>query len=135
MIQIGLRGLGSARQREIDDAEAFGSIRVRAEELHQVGAEAVLRRVPAAESYYISMDSDCLDPAIAPGVNSLAFGGITYFEAMNLLRGIAAKGELVGFDLVEVAPARDVIDMTSLLGVRLILNLLGALAHEGQLGR
>ena len=134
MIQIGLRGLGSARQREVDDAEAFGSIRVRAEELHQVGAEAVLRRVPAAERYYISLDTDCLDPAIAPGVNSLAFGGITYFEATNLLRGIAAKGQLVGFDLVEVAPARDVIDMTSLLGVRLILNLLGALAHEGQLG-
>src|SRR5215216_4842453 len=52
MIQIGLRGIGSARQREIDDAAAFGSVRVRAEELHQEGVDAILARVPRAENYY-----------------------------------------------------------------------------------
>jgi agmatinase len=119
----------------VDDAEAFGSVLVRAEELHQVGVEAVLRRVPSAEYYYISMDTDCLDPAMAPGVNSPAFGGITYFEATNLLKGIAAKGKVVGFDAVEIAPGKDPHDITSLLAGRLILNLLGALAHAGQLGR
>jgi agmatinase len=135
MIQIGLRGIGSARQREVDDAEAFGSVRVRAEELHRIGVEAILERVPAAEHYYISLDTDVIDPAIAPGINALAFGGIDYFEATNLLRGIVAKGKLVGFDLVEIAPGKDVMDLTSQLGVRLILNLLGALAHGGQIGR
>jgi len=135
MIQIGLRGVGSARQREVDDAEAFGSIRVRAEELHQVGVEAVLQRVPTAEYYYISLDTDCIDPAIAPGVNSVSFGGISYFEATNLLKGIAAKGKVVGFDIVEIAPGKDPHDMTSLLAGRLILDLLGALAHGGQIGK
>jgi agmatinase len=134
MFQIGLRGTGSARQREVDDAAAFGSIRVRAEELHRVGVDEVLRRVPDADSYYVSVDCDALDPAIAPGVNSLAFGGITYFQATNILKGIAAKGRLVGMDFVEVAPARDVQDLTSLLGARLIMNMVAALAHTGQLG-
>lgn len=134
MIQIGLRGIGSARQREVDDAEAFGSVRVRAEELHRLGVEAILERVPSAENYYISLDTDVIDPAIAPGINALSFGGIDYFEATNLLRGIATKGKLVGFDLVEIAPAKDVMDLTSQLGFRLILNLLGALAHDGQIG-
>jgi agmatinase len=132
MIQIGLRGVGSARQQEVDDAAAFGSIRVRAEEVHGIGIEAVLRRVPDAGAYYISLDTDGLDPAIAPGVNSLAFGGLGYYEATNLLTGIAAKGKIVGFDVVEIAPARDHQDLTSLLTVRLTLNLLGAMARNGQ---
>jgi agmatinase len=135
MIQIGLRAVGSARQREVDDAAAFGSIRVRAEELHQVGVDDVLRRVPDAERYYISMDTDGLDPSIAPGVNTLEFGGIDYFEATNLLKGIAAKGTIVGFDVVEIAPVKDNHNLTSQLAARLMLNLLGAMVASGQLGR
>src|SRR5262245_53801063 len=77
MIQIGLRAVGSARRREVEDAAAFGSIRVRAEELHEAGVEAILRRVPEAAAYYISLDTDALDPAIAPGINALEFGGLT----------------------------------------------------------
>ncbi len=135
MIQIGLRSVGSARQREVDDAAAFGSIRVRAEELHEAGVKEILRRVPDASAYYISLDTDALDPAIAPGINALEFGGLTYYEVSNLLRGIAAKGRIVGFDMVEIAPGKDHQNMTSLLASRLILNLLGAMAHSGQIGR
>jgi len=134
MIQIGLRGVGSARRREVDDAAAFGSIRVRAEELHEVGVREILRRVPDAPSYYISLDTDAIDPAIAPGINALEFGGLTYFEVSNLLKGIATKGRIVGFDIVEIAPGKDHQNMTSLLAARLILNLLGAMAHAKQIG-
>ena len=134
MIQIGLRAVGSARQREVDDAAAFGSIRIRAEELHDVGAAEILRRVPDAAAYYISLDTDAIDPAIAPGINALEFGGLTYFEVSNLLRGIAARGRIVGFDVVEIAPGKDHQNLTSLLAARLTLNLLGAMAHRGQIG-
>jgi agmatinase len=88
--------------------------------------------VPDADAYYISLDTDALDPAIAPGVNSLAFGGLGYYEVSNLLTGIAGKGKIVGFDVVEIAPARDLHNLTSLLTVRLTLNLLGAMARSGQ---
>jgi agmatinase len=132
MIQVGLRGVGSARKGEVDDAAAFGSIRIRAEEVHEQGIHAVLQRVPDAAAYYISLDTDGLDPAIAPGVNSLEFGGLGYYQATNLLTGIAAKGKVVGFDIVEIAPARDLHNLTSLLTVRLTLNLLGAMARNGQ---
>ena len=134
MIQIGLRGSGGTRRGEVDDADAFGSVRVRAEELHEVGVRELLARVPAAPSYYVSLDAGALDPAIAPGVETPVFGGLTYFEATNLLKGIAAKGPVIGVDLVGIVPAHDRGDMTSLLGVRLILNLLGALAHAGRIG-
>ena len=73
-------------------------------------------------------------PAIAPGINALEFGGLTYYEVSNLLRGIAAKGKIVGFDVVEIAPGKDHQNITSLLAARLTLNLLGAMAHGGQIG-
>lgn len=135
MIQIGLRGLGSARQREVDDARAYGSILVGAEELHRVGVDDVLDRVPAADRYFITIDADAFDPSIAPGVSFRAPGGLTYYEATNLIRGIAAKGKVVGFDIVEIQPAADVANLTSGLAARLILNLIGALAHTGQIGK
>ena len=134
MIQIGLRGLGSSLQHEVEAAERFGSVLVSAEELHEQGVESILSRVPDATRYYVSLDAGVLDPSIAPGVEAPAFGGFSYFEATNLLKGIAGKGRVLGMDLVGIAPGRDFVDQTSLLGARLILNLVGALAHAGQLG-
>lgn len=134
-VQVGLRGTGSARQREVDDARAAGSVLVRAEEVHAAGVDAVLRLIPRTEHYFVCLDAGGLDPSIAPGVEDLAFGGLTYFEATNLPRGIAANGKIVGMAFTGVAPAYDTHDMTSLLSVRLALNLVGAMAHTGQLGR
>ncbi len=134
MFQVGLRGPGSARQKEIDDSGAFGSVRIRAEELRRLGVDEVLKRVPDADCYYISFDTDVMDPAVAPGVNALAFGGLDYWEATNLLSGIAKKGKVVGFDIVEIAPANDHNGHTSLLAARLILNLVGAMVRAGQFG-
>ncbi len=134
MMQLGLRGTGSARPCDVNDAEAFGSVLVRAEELHEVGVPQILRRLPASPSYYISLDLSGLDPAIAPGVESPAFGGLTYFEATNLLKGVAARAPVVGLDVVGISPSKDLHDVTSLLGARLILNLVGALARAGRIG-
>jgi hypothetical protein len=57
-----------------------------------------------------------------------------YFEVTKLLRGIVAHGPVAGLALTGVVPACDVHDMTSLLGARLILTVIGALAHAGRLG-
>ncbi len=135
MAQIGLRGVGSGRRAEFEAARAYGSVLIGAEEVHHRGVEATLARIPAADRYYVTFDADGLDPAIAPGVGYPAFGGLTYFEAFGLLRGIAAKGTVVGYDIVEIVPALDVRGLTSLLAARLTLNLIGAMAHTGQLGR
>lgn len=135
MAQIGLRGVGSGRRQEFEAARAYGSVLIGAAELHRVGVAAVLDRIPAADRYYATLDADGLDPAIAPAVGYPSFGGLTYFQTFDLLRGLAAKGRIVGFDIVEIVPALDVHNLTSLLAARLILNLLGAMAHAGQFDR
>jgi agmatinase len=134
MAQIGLRGFGSARKAEVDAARAYGSILVGADELHRIGIEEVLKRIPDGERYYITIDADGLDPTIAPGVAGPAPGGVTYYEVTGLIKGLARKGRVVGYDFVEVVPGVDLANMTSLLAARLILNLIGALAHAGQIG-
>jgi agmatinase len=135
MAQIGARGAGSARQGEVDDALAYGSVLIPARELHEAGVDAILERIPQADRYYIAFDLDALDAPIAPGVLAPGFGGITYYEAFDLLRGIARKGKIAGYDVVEIAPAHDVANLTSQVCVRLTLNLMGAMAHAGQIGR
>jgi len=135
MAQVGLRGVGSGRRQEFEDARAYGSILIPAREVHERGIQAVLERIPLAERYYVTFDVDGLDPSIAPGVNAPAPGGLSYYHAFDLLRGIAERGRLVGFDLVEVVPARDPAGITSVHVTRLILDVIGALAHTGQIGR
>jgi agmatinase len=132
MLQVGLRGVGAARCRDVDDAVAWGSVQVRAAELRRRGVEAILTRVPAAPRYFISLDVGALDPSTAPGVELPAFGGLDYFETTNLIKGVVARGDVVGMALTGIVPDHDRNQVTGLLGVRLILNLVGALAHAGR---
>jgi agmatinase len=134
MAQFGIRGVGSGRQQEVDNVRAFGSVVIGAAEIHRNGVDAALEKLPKADRYYVTLDMDGLDPSIAPGVNAPAFGGLTYFQTFDLLRGVAERGAIAGFDVVEIAPNQDVRSLTSLLAARLTLNLIGAMAHSGQIG-
>ena len=75
MAQVGLRGIGSARQQEIDDALAYGSVFIRARDVHRRGIDACIDKIPAADRYLITIDADALDTAIAPGVLFPSPGG------------------------------------------------------------
>lgn len=130
MAQVGLRGAGSGRALEYADARAFGSVLIGAEEVHQTGVDAALAKIPQADRYYIAFDADALDPSFAPGVQAQVFGGLSYYEASNLLRGVARKGTVVGYDIVEVVPSADVAEMTSRVAARLTLNLIGEMARN-----
>ena len=99
VIQIGLRGQGSACQKEVDDAAACGkSLLIRAEELHEQGVDEVLKRIPDVRNYYLTVDADGLDPSIAPGVAYPTPGDVTYYQLFNLMRGLGGKGAPMGMD-------------------------------------
>jgi agmatinase len=135
MVQVGLRGIGSARQQEVDDALAFGSVFIRARKVHRDGIDACLERIPAADHYLITIDSDAFDTAIAPGVLFPSPGGLTFDETTDLVRGIARKGPIAGINLFEVRPELDTNSLTASTAAQLIINFIGTLAHSGQIGR
>lgn len=133
IVQIGLRGIGSARDSDVRDALENRNIVISAAEIYREGIDAAARKIPKADNYYITFDMDGMDLSIAPGVNSPAFGGLDYWQATGLLWAVAKQGRIAGIDMVEVAPALDHRGMTSLLAARLLLNLIGAMARSGQL--
>lgn len=127
MIQVGMRGVGSARETELRDAQAYGSRIVTAREVRRAGVdEAVLRHLPGDRPCFITIDADGLDPSIMPAVSAPAPGGLLYEEVVDILHGVASRVPVVGLSMVELAPARDVNDLSALTATRLILNLIGA---------
>ena len=135
MAQVGLRGIGSARQQEVNDARAFGSVFISAREVHRNGIDACVERIPAADHYLITIDADAFDTAIAPGVLFTSPGGLTFDETTDLVRGIAEKGAIVGINLFEVRPERDINNLTATTAAQLIIHFIGILAHSGQIGK
>jgi agmatinase len=130
IIQVGQRGIGSARPGDFADAKAWGVVFVPARAVHEHGIAPVLEAVPAGAQVLIALDCDGLDPSIMPGVIAPAPGGLTYWQTIGILQGIAAKARIAAFDLVEFVPERDVAGLGALTAARLIVNVLGLMARQ-----
>jgi agmatinase len=121
IIHVGLRGVGSARASDVDDARAAGNLLVTARELRERGVPWLLAQLPADASVFVSFDCDGLDPSVLPAVSASAPGGLGYVEAADLLGGIGHR--LAGAAFTEYVPALDRDDVASLVVVRLIGRL------------
>ncbi len=134
IVQIGMRGTGSARIGEVEDARAYGADIVTAYELHEIGMEAVLARIPDGGPYYLSIDADGLDPTIMPAVMAQTPGGLDWVQTRRLIHGLVRKGRVLGMDLVEIAPSHDSGQITLVHAERLICNFMGACVRAGYYG-
>lgn len=134
MFQIGLRGMGSARPEDVADARAYGSNLFTSYEVLERGMAPVLEAIPDGRNYYLSIDADGLDPNVMPAVMAPSPGGLLFHHVRELIHGLVRKGRLVGMDVVEIAPSRDLNDLTTIAAGRLFTNAIGAAAHAGQLG-
>jgi agmatinase len=131
IVQIGMRGIGSAREAEVADARAYGADIITAYDLHDQGMEAVLDRIPDGGPYYLTIDADGLDPTSMPAVLGPTPGGLTWHQTRKLIHGLVAKGRVLGMDLVEIAPSHDVRDLTIVHAERLVCNFIGACVRAG----
>jgi len=131
IFQIGMRSSGSARAEEVEAAAAYGAHITTAWELHDIGMDAVLQRIPDGGRYYITIDADGMDPTVMPAVAGPAPGGLTFHQARKLIHGLVRKGRVVGMDIVEITPNLDVNRITAITACRLIVNLIGAAAGAG----
>ena len=117
-VQIGIRTEYDASNHEF--------LVLDADEVHTSGCKAVSDRIVervAGRKAYLTFDIDCLDPAFAPGTGTPVAGGLSSNAALQILRGL--KGlDIVGMDIVEVAPAFDHAEITALAGATLATELL-----------
>ena len=98
--------------------------------VRRMGTAAMLDRIPEGVRYYLTIDIDAFDPSIAPGTGTPSHGGFLYYEVLELIDGLAQRGEIAGIDLVEVAPDYDQSGSTSILAAQLLMNTLGRVLHH-----
>jgi agmatinase len=130
MIQIGIR---SPVERDVFEwTLGQGVTIVQAEEAHEAGAQAVADRIASvvgSAKTYLSFDIDALDPAFAPGTGTPEVGGLASWQAQAILRRLSAL-QFVGMDIVEVAPAYDVAEITALAAATMVWEYLALLAER-----
>ncbi|MCV2890964.1 agmatinase [Ruegeria aquimaris] len=128
--QIGIRNVSSTAKDGYEAARAMGSDIQSVRHVRRMGTEAMLARIPAGVRYYLTIDIDAFDPSIAPGTGTPSHGGFQYYEVLELIDGLARRGDIVGIDLVEVAPDYDQTGSTSILAAQLLMNTLGRVLHH-----
>lgn len=123
-IQIGIRG-------GITDSDIWkfsyesGMRVIHIEEFYEMGLDAIIdeiQRVVGNAPVYITFDVDGLDPVYAPGTGTPEIGGFTTFEAQKMIRSLASLN-IIGGDVVEVAPAYDPSGMTALVGATIMFEI------------
>jgi guanidinopropionase len=130
-IQIGIRG-GQNYLDGIEFSRDHGMRVVFMEEFAQIGVERVIelaREVVGDRPTYVSFDVDGLDPVYAPGTGTPEIGGISTLDAQRLLRGLRGL-DLVGGDVVEVAPPYDPSGNTALVGATMMFEILCLIADR-----
>ncbi len=117
-VQVGIRTEYTVASHEYKVIDADSANNQSAEE-----TIAQIREQVGDNPAYLTFDIDCLDPAFAPGTGTPVVGGLSTNRAMQILKGIADLN-IVGFDVVEVSPAYDHAEVTSLAGASLALQFL-----------
>lgn len=135
-LHVGTRGPLYARQDLVDDQELGFQI-VPSVEIDDLGARGIVERIRervGERPVYVSVDIDVLDPGFAPGTGTPEAGGMTSRELLAVLRGFAELN-LVGGDVVEVAPAYDHAEITGIAASHVTYEMLSALAPRQQEAR
>ena len=131
LTQLGIRNVSSTAREGYEDARRdglghpVGAPDPQARHGGRAGAHSGRRRATTSRS--TSTASIRRSP---PGTGTPSHGGFLYYEVLELLAGLAKRGEVVGIDLVEVAPDYDHTGSTAILAAQLLLNLLGRVLHR-----
>jgi agmatinase len=126
---LGIRNVSSTTQEGYAAARTMGDDILSVRQVRKMGVEGVLARIPKGARLYITIDIDGFCPSIAPGTGTPSHGGFLYYEVLEILQGVARAHDVVGIDLVEVAPDYDPTGSTAILAAQVLLNLLGFVFH------
>ncbi len=134
IVQVGARGIGSARPSDVADARAWGATLVDMRTLRAKGPAAAIEAVPEGRPVVVCLDVDGLDPSVMPGVIAPSPGGLGYGDVVELLHGVARRAPIAGFNIVEFVPQNDPTGVAAAIVSRLAKLGLGFLAGGRRAG-
>jgi agmatinase len=125
---IGVRNVDRA---EVDGMRELGGRWATSLDVIERGAGDVVREtVPEAEALYVSIDLDVLDSSIAPGHSLPEPGGLSYRQLRATLAAVARRGRVIGFDVVELNPARDPSGATARIATWIVTHFLSEIFDQ-----
>ena len=130
MLQIGIRG-PLAGGDDWDFVRSHGIQVCTIDDIRSGSLKEFIARLPAFDSRptYLTFDVDGLDPAYAPGTGTPVIGGMTTYETQQILRSLKVQN-LVGGDVVEISPPYDQSDITSLVGVDVMFEIMNLMVPK-----
>ena len=134
-IQVGIRG-GMYNTEDVLTSPQLGFEVLTAAEGHRIGNDEIARRIRQRvgdAKVFLTFDVDFLDPAFAPGTGTPEVGGFSTSDALQILWGLKEL-EIIGFDVVEVAPPYDSGMITSLAAANLIMQFMSQVAYRRKHG-
>lgn len=129
LTQVGIRNVSSTARDGYEAARAMGSDILSVRQARALGPQGVIDRIPQGARVYVTLDIDGFCPSIAPGTGTPSHGGFLYYEVLEMLQALARRHDVVGIDLVEVAPDYDHSGSTATLAAQVLLNFLGFVFH------
>ena len=129
MTQLGIRNVSSTAKEGYEYARSVGSDILSVRQVRKLGPDATAARIPSGARVYVTVDIDAFCPSIAPGTGTPSHGGFLYYDVLEILQQVAQNHDIVGIDLVEVAPDYDHSGSTTILAAQLLLNMLGFIFH------
>ena len=123
-MHVGIRGPLYSRN-DLKNDESFGFKIIHCDEFQSQGIDKIVERIRTRvgnSPLYLSIDIDVLDPAFAPGTGTPEVAGMTTREIVNVIRGLSGLN-LISADVVEVSPAYDHAEVTSLAAATIIYEL------------
>lgn len=120
-VQVGIRTFNE---------KSYGYNVLSAPFVHDEGVKATvseIKRIVGNNKVYLTFDIDCLDPSVAPGTGTPVVGGLSMVQALSIMRSLSDV-DLIAMDVMEVAPAYDISEITALAGATLAFEFLCLLA-------
>lgn len=130
IVQVGMRGPSSGGPQEVADARAWGVKFFTGEEIHDHGVDPVIDSIREGANVHINFDLDSLDPSIMPAVWVPTPGGLSYWQASKLIRGVARKAKIVSFAMVELVEDRDITGTAAITASRLATTAIGEILRS-----
>ncbi len=129
IIQVGQRGIGSARVQDVADAEAWGVGFVPAGEVVRYGTSRALDLIANGADVIVCLDLDALDPSVMPAVIGRVAGGLGYWQVMELIGGVAERAHIAGVAVTEFMPDRDIDGMGAMVAAQVLAGVMGIVAR------
>lgn len=130
IIQVGARGIGSGDLQDYKDALDWGVKFFTAENIHSQGIDKILKNIKDNSNVIICIDIDSMDPSITPNTIGRVPGGLTYFQVLGLIKGVANKAKISAINFVEIMPEADVDGIGGLTVSRLIATTMGIISRN-----